>query len=166
MHIFGPLKQPKHLEKYPLKHRERNLKSHRRPELELNDVQQIIVWGLFFCPSAFSEWTLQTLSTVQGHRGLLIVRPWGTLAMSEVSTVNKRGTEWHWRWNAETGKDAFWKNGHDAEIDVQSHGNEEGKEKPCCTKQAVTQISPPKAPAGSSGYHISLLSLPLCVRMV
>lgn len=38
--------------------------------------------------------------------------------MSEVNTVNKRGTEGQWRWNTETGKDAILKNIHDVEIDV------------------------------------------------
>lgn len=55
--------------------------------------------------------------------------------MSEVNTVNKRGTEGQWRWNTETGKDAILKNIHNVEIDVQSH----------CTKKAMTQISSPKA---------------------
>lgn len=86
----------------------------------------------------------------------------GTLTLSEVNPLKKRGPQWRLRWNAETGKDAFLKSIH--KNDVPSHWNVKGRGKLHCTKKAMAQISLPKAPTVCWGCSISLLSLQLHVQ--
>lgn len=105
-------------------------------------IWSVNMWSvLFFTLFAFSVWTLRTLSTVQGHRGLLIVRPWGTLTVSKDSTVNKRDTKRQVEVEHRNRKRCFLKNIHDVETEIQSHWNVKGKERLCCTKEAMTHFS-------------------------
>lgn len=117
--------------------------------------------------SCFIVWTL---STVQGHRSLPIVRLWGTPTMSEVNTVNKAGGQYRERltssYEVEHRNTKRWVI-YNIKIHIHSHWHERLKKKNMLHKQINNTIfNLPKLPMVCGPYLILLLFLQLCVKIL